>query len=145
MNKDAILATVIGFVVGLIITGLLLIGPKLSGFLPKISWPQFSVAKQDQPKTQQEAKKETGFTIDSPLPDTIEDASSLLVSGTATPGATLVIQTDVDDEVVLAKEDGKYAGKITLVEGKNDITVTSYHKEASDVRTVTVFYTEENF
>ncbi len=145
MNKDAVLATVIGFVVGLIITGLLLVGPKLSGFLPKISWSQFSVAKPQEQKPSEEAKKETGFTIDSPLPDSIENANDLLVSGSATPGATLIIQTDTDDEVVTAKEDGKYAGKVTLAEGKNDVTVTSYSKGTTDARTVTVFFTEEDF
>lgn len=145
MNKDAILATAIGFVVGLIITGLLLVGPRLSGFLPKISWPQLTTAKPLEQKPSEETKKETGLSIDSPLADSIENASDLLVSGSATPGATLIIQTDGDDEVVMAKEDGKYAGKITLVEGKNDVTVTSYSEDKMDTKTVTVFYTEENF
>lgn len=138
MNKDALLATVIGFVVGLLITGLLLVGPKLVSLLPKISLPKTAA-------TPTPAAQNTGFTIDSPLPDSIESSSKLLVSGSTEMGAMVVIQTDVDDEVVLAKDDGKYAGKVTLAEGKNDLTVASYGKTKQETKTIQVFYTPEDF
>ncbi len=146
MNKDALLATAIGFVVGLFITGMLLVGPKLSAFLPKITLPSFSLPQSKTPETANQPTANTpSFAIDSPLPDSIESEPTILVSGTATAGATIIIQTDSDDEVVLAKEDGKYAGKIALAEGKNDITVTGYSKGAQETRSVTVFYTPEEF
>lgn len=146
MNKDALLATAIGFVVGLFITGMLLIGPKLTGMLPKISLPALSLPQSKTPASSSQPETQNpGFTIDSPLPESIESEASILVSGSATAGATIVIQTDGDDEVVLAKEDGKYAGKVDLVEGKNDVTVTSYSKNAQETKTVTVFYTPEDF
>ena len=138
MNKDALLATIIGFVVGLFITGLLLVGPRLVSLLPKISLPKPTA-------TPTPAIQNASFTIDSPLPETIESSSELLVSGSSEPGAMVVIQTDVDDEVVLAGQDGKYAGKVTLVEGKNDLTVTSYGKTKQEAKTIQVFYTPEAF
>lgn len=144
MNKDALLATVIGFVVGLVITGLLLVGPRLVSFLPKISWPSFSFG-QTNPTASPTSTPEVSFTIDSPLPEAIESGAELLVSGSTEPGATVVIQTDVDDEVVIAKEDGKYAGKVTLIEGKNDLVVTSYGKTKQEAKTIAVFYTPEGF
>jgi hypothetical protein len=145
MNKDALLATVIGFVVGLVITGVLLLAPRFAGYLPKISFPSFSFGKNNTPTSPTPSATAAGFSIDSPLPDSIESTADLLVSGSAEAGATVVIQTDSDDEVVLVKDDGKYAGKVTLTEGKNDLTVTSYTKTKQEAKTITVFYTPEEF
>jgi len=145
MNKDALLATVIGFVVGLVITGLLLVGPKLVSLLPNISCPSFSFGQAKPTTTPAPTNANTGLTIDSPLAESIESSAELLVSGTTEPGAMVALQTDTDDEVVLAKEDGKYAGKVTLIEGKNDLTVTSYGKTKQEAKTIAVFYTPEEF
>lgn len=145
MNKDALLATVIGFVVGLVITGLLLVGPSLVSKLPKINLPLFSFGQLKPSATPTPANINAGLIIDSPLPESIESSANLLVSGSAEPGAMVVLQTDTDDEVVVAKEDGKYAGKVTLAEGKNDLTVTSYGKTKQEAKTIQVFYTPEEF
>ena len=144
MNKDALLATVIGFVVGLFITGLLLLGPKLLSFLPKFSLPSFSFG-QTNTGEPAPAAKNFSLTIDSPLPEAIESSDELLVSGIAEPGAMVVIQTDIDEDVFLANEEGKYAGKVKLIEGKNDLTVTSYGKEKQESQAGVVFYTSEEF
>ena len=145
MNKDALLATLIGFVIGLFITGLFLAGPKLLSFLPKFSFPSFSFGQTSPTGSPAPAAAEFGLTIDSPLPDSIESSAELLVSGNTEAEAMVVIQTDIDDDAVTAKEDGKYAGKVTLIEGKNDLTVTSYGKTKQGTQTVTVFYTPEEF
>lgn len=144
MNKDALLATLIGFGIGLLITGLLLLGPNLLKYFPAIKLPSFSLS-------QGASKKEptpsptpvAGLTIDSPLAEAIENDTSLLVSGTATPGATLIIAGDADETAVVAAVDGKYAGKISLLEGKNDIVVTSYLGSKQSAATITVYYTPE--
>lgn len=143
MNKDALLATVIGFVVGLCITGLLLMGPKLMAYLPKISLPTISLGQSNPQTTPAADAKDFTLTIDSPLSEAIEHTAEVLVSGTTHPKSTVMIQTDADDEVVLAAEDGKYAGRITLAEGKNDLTVTSYKDGKPETKTVQVFYTPE--
>lgn len=144
MNKDALLATIIGFVVGLIITGLLLVGPKVLSFLPKFSMPSFTLGQTNgtTPAPTPE-KKDFSFKIDSPLPDAIEDTAEILVSGTAEPGSIVVIQTDTDDEAQSVSDDGKFAGKITLAEGRNVLTVTSYGKSKQESQTLNVYYTQE--
>jgi hypothetical protein len=147
MNKDAILATIIGFVIGLAITGMLLVGPKLASAFPKftIQLPSLSIF---QPKTTPPAPavaKEFSVTIDSPLPDSIESEKEVLVSGSTLAQSTIVIEGNTTEATVEVKDDGKYAGKITLIEGKNDITVTSYNKDKKAAQTITVFYTPEEF
>lgn len=146
MNRDALLATLIGFGIGLVITGLLILGPNMVKSFPKISLPQISLPKA-QPKTQPTPtpKKQQPLTIDSPLPEAIENKSNELVSGVTTPKAVVVVAGPVDETVVSANEEGKYAGSVALVEGKNDLIVTSYVQGETNVQTakVTVFYTPE--
>ncbi len=146
MNKDAILATLIGFGIGLLITGILLIGPNITKSLPNINLPTISFLqpKQKPTPTPTPTPSQFGLTIESPLADAIENTSDLLVSGVTTPGSTVVIAGSVDDTVELAQADGKYAGKITLAEGKNDIIVTAYQSQKQMTQTMTVYYTPES-
>jgi len=146
MNKDAILATLIGFGIGLLITGLLLVGPNITKALPKINLPAMTwfQSKQQQPNAPTPTPPPTGFTIESPLTDAIENTSEILVSGVTIPGSTVVIAGVVDDTVAVAQADGKYAGKITLTEGKNDIVVTGYDQTKQVNKTITVYYTPES-
>lgn len=153
MNKDALLATFIGFIVGLLVTGLVLYGPgwaknfpKIQ--LPKISWklPSFGKATSSPTPTPIEAPKEHAVTIESPLPDTVEQGEKVLVSGTTSSSSTVIISGPVDDVVIEANGDGKYAGKVTLSEGKNDVAVVSFQKSGAVAsRTVSVFYTPEEW
>jgi hypothetical protein len=145
MNKDALLATLIGFGIGLCITGMLLVGPRIAGFFPKISLslPKFTNNKSVSKPTPTPVQKEFGVTIDSPLADSLESESEVLVSGSTAAGATVVIQGNTNDAAIETKSDGKFAGKLTLVEGRNDITVTSYLKDKKAFQAITVFYTPE--
>ena len=146
MNKDALLATLIGFGIGLLITGLLLLGPSVTKFLPKVTLPKisFSQPKQKSAPTPTPTPSQFTLTIDSPLAEAIENSTDLLVSGVTSSGSTVVIAGSVDDTTVVSQSNGKYAGKITLTEGKNDIVVTSYNTSKQASQTVTVYYTPES-
>jgi len=146
MNKDAVLATLIGFGIGLLITGLLLVGPNITKSLPKIKLPTISFSQPQKKPTVTPTPTPSQFavTIESPLADAIENTTDLLVSGVTSPGSTVVIAGSADDTAVVAQTDGKYAGKITLVEGKNDIIVTSYSQTKQANQTITVYYTPES-
>lgn len=139
MNKDALLATLIGFGIGLLITGLLLVGPNITKALPKIKLPTTASTPTPTPTPSQFT-----VTIESPLAEAIENSTDLLVSGVTSPGSTIVVAGSVDETAVVAQADGKYAGKVTLTEGKNDIIVTSYQQTKQANQTVTVYYTPES-
>lgn len=145
MNKDALFATIIGLAIGVVLTGIILLGPNLAKSFPKgigIALPKKTTAPTPTPST-----KEAPYTIsiDSPLPEAIESEENLLVSGSATKGSTVIIQGSVNDTVVLTNSDGKYAGKITLSEGKNDISVTGYNGKERATQAVRVYYTLEEW
>lgn len=149
MNRDAILATVIGFGIGLLITGIFLLGPNIKTLLPKgIKLPAVpflaSQEKKGSPTGPTPTPMALAITIDSPLPDAIVDSDALLVSGVTSPDATVVLQLNDQDVVVAAAIDGKYAGKVTVSEGENTLTATSYTKEGKMTsQTTTIFYTPE--
>lgn len=145
MNKDAILATIIGFVVGLFITGLILIGPKLLSMIPRLTLPTITLPTSGTTPPVAPADEEFAVTIDSPLEGSIESQAELLVSGSTQAGSIVFIQTDTDDAVTFAADDGKYAGEVTLLEGKNDLSVTAYLKEKQSTQERTVFFTAEEF
>ena len=152
MNKDAILATIIGFTVGLLVTGLVLFGPSLFKNIPKfafpkITFPQWKGATPTPTQSSiQTSTRAFDLVIDSPLPNTIEESASVLVSGTSSDGALIVLSTTNDDAVITATADGKFAGKITLVEGKNVVSVTAFSKDKKQItKTVTIFYTPEKW
>jgi len=156
MNKDALFATLIGLGIGLLLTGIILVGPNIAKSLPAIKWPtiskitlpSFSWPKKATPtptasNAASQPTKHT-ITIDSPLDAAIEDKETVLISGTTSKNSTVVIQGANDDMVTAVNGDGKYAGQITLVEGKNNITVTSFNEQKEQVaQTITVFYTPE--
>jgi hypothetical protein len=147
MNKDAILATIIGFVIGLGITGLVLAGPALVKNFPKISLhlPSLSTTKQKPTPSAPPVNKTFSLSINSPIAESIESGNTLLVSGTTVGGSTVVISGVTDDAVTIATTDGKYVGKIALIEGENTILVTSYNKKDRANQNVTVYYTKEQF
>lgn len=148
MNKDTVLATGIGLVLGFVITGLILIGPKLLAWLPRPSLPKISFNlpnKVAQTKSTPIPTPKTAIlTISSPLPESIETNDQLVVSGIAQPNATVVVSGGIEDDVSLANAEGKFAGKITLIEGINNISVTSYANTVPTTQMVTVYFTQES-
>lgn len=147
MNRDALLATLIGLALGLTITGILIVGPQLAKSFPNIKLPALgflrSSGKSATPPENQ--AKTVAFSVTSPLPEAIEGNDQLVVSGTAQPQALVVVTGVLDDDVIAVGADGKYAGKITLAEGKNDIAVTQYIAGKPTLNNVTIYYTPENF
>ncbi len=140
MNRDALLATLIGLGMGLLITGVIVIGPNLLKLIPKISFPKIAFQTTKPASLTPTPTQIFSFTIDSPIADSVVNTSDLLLSGNSFPGATVVVAGATDEDVVAAGANGKYAGTVTLAEGKNDIIVTSYSGEKKDSKTVTIFY-----
>ena len=144
MNKDALLATLIGLGMGLIITGIIVAGPFVLKAIPKFSLPKIYLSL---PTMQQKSNPTPipthgviAFSIESPLPEAVVAVRDLLVSGSTQPAATVVVQGETDEDVVVADANGKYAGKIILSEGKNDVTVTSYSGQIIENKTIVVYY-----
>jgi hypothetical protein len=126
MNKDAILASVIGFGIGLVITGGILLGPNLVTKLKAMYKNRGTVASITTQISPTATPNPTGseISIDSPTAETIIADTKVTVNGKTTPGAIVVVAGLIDETVVEATQ-GAYAATITVKEGKNDITVST--------------------
>lgn len=152
MNKDALLATLIGFGIGLTITSALLFGPGLVKSLPTISFPQITFSlpsisggSTPLPQTTPSVKSaESGLVVESPSQAYIATSADLLVSGTTTPQAIIVVQTELDDVTSSAKDDGIFSAQVKLSEGRNDVVITSFSLGKLESKTVTVYFTTES-
>ena len=141
MNRDAIIATIIGFGIGLGITGIFLFGPKLIKYLhnmPTISFPKKAPLPTPTPPN-------LSLTIDAPIAESIEASNSVLVSGSAPKDSLLILEGPLEEIVLKPNGDGKYAGKVTILEGKNELFVTSYVGGTPSSQSVVVYYTPEKF
>lgn len=145
MNRDAVIATIVGFAIGLVITGVFLLGPTIVRYFPSIHLPNLAFLTSSAKPTPTPTPPPVNLAIDAPLPDSIEPDNTVLVSGTSPAHSLVVIEGTTDEALVTANGDGKYAGKISLSEGKNDVLVTSYKGTTSLHQSVVVFYTPEKF
>ncbi|MBI5613601.1 hypothetical protein HY947_01640 [Candidatus Gottesmanbacteria bacterium] len=151
MNRDILLATAIGFIIGLILTGVILLGPKALASLPKLkgisfSFPSFSFPKGPEKLSPTPAQNQNpGFVIQAPLSEAIESGESVLISGTAHAGATVSASGQLDEDIVVVKEDGKLALKVGLVEGKNEISVSEFFENKQITQTIVVYRSIDSF
>lgn len=83
------------------------------------------------------------LTIKNPQDEDIATQSSILVSGSAKPGSTVVISTNLDD-FVLTVQDGNFSQNVNLEEGENILTVTSYDSDKNKLTAEkTVIYAKD--
>jgi hypothetical protein len=148
MNKDALLASGIGFGIGLLITGAILVGPTIMSQLKSRTTSTGNVqsATQDNGNAQPTpvGSDSTTVTIDEPINETILTEDSVEIKGKAPQNSTIILSGDLDETVVTVDTSGTYAGKLTLKEGKNDISITSIQNGTPTVQKHLLFYTPES-
>lgn len=144
MNKDAVLASVIGFGIGLLITGGILLGPTVINQLAtqQRSNGEVASATETVPNTTPAANTAdtTLLTIESPTAESISTSTSITVSGKAPNGTYVIVAGDIDETGVNVTS-GTYSGTVTVKEGKNDISVTAVGESNTTSQRVTVYYT----
>jgi hypothetical protein len=117
MKKEVIIAILIGFGIGLLITlGIHTTRNKDSETLN----PSANISPTPATDSQHH------ITIISPLENSVQSSDSLLIKGQTTPDSTVVIETEKNHQIVLADESGSFEAEYALVTGPNVINITSY-------------------
>lgn len=155
MNKDALMASIIGFTIGLLITAVLLFGPKLVQGFPQLSLPSFSLGLGNAPADESDETAveqplldldDSDTTlIDQPENNAVVFEDTITISGTAENATLIVISGFADDIVSPPAAGGTYSESISLEEGRNDILVTAYEDGKPVTDSVTVYYTQDEF
>lgn len=143
MNKDAVLASVIGFGIGLVITGGIILGPDLFTKL-KATVSQWSVAQSTNDTTDStDTTDQPGdhhFMVNAPENESIVDSKTVTITGTALPESTIVISSPVEETVVQVQDDGTFTGDVSVQDGNTGLSVVNITSDKQEVKTLTVYY-----
>ncbi len=141
MNKDTVVASVIGFGLGLVAAIALWIVPKL---VPKIS-PVTKETNQVLSETTN-VLPDTGlvFEITSPKDGDISKSADVKITGKA-PGNTLILITTPENNMTATSDaSGQFTTNLTLHEGGNDIVLTNIAGGKEETKHLVVYYIAQN-
>ncbi|RJR15229.1 hypothetical protein C4579_02885 [Candidatus Microgenomates bacterium] len=141
MNKDTIVASVIGFGLGLIAAIALWIVPRVLHKQPTTvtAAPETNqeIALNNAPATQ------NTLTVTSPSDGEIVNEKALTISGNAQDALFVVVTTDSVNDVMELDNGGTFSTEVTLHEGSNEIAVTRYTASGEETKRMFVYYYEE--
>lgn len=143
LGRETILASLVGFAVGLLAAWAVWRIPQLPSSQPLPSPPKEEVA----PKAE-EAIPTSEFSLELTQPEegAILSSKVATVAGKTKAGATVVVSGPLKDEVFEATGDGTFSVSLDLTEGANEIVVTAYSQEGLEkTETRTVASTSEEF
>jgi hypothetical protein len=146
MRKEVLVAILIGFGIGLVVTlGIFTArrALKSGGQTEQQPQPSFS-------PTPQVEKEQTGvenkIAVTSPNNGAVETTEKITLTGTTTPGSTVTIWGGETDIIVAGDEKGQFSAEITLAGGDNEIKITSFSPTGETAETVvTVVYSTAEF
>lgn len=103
------------------------------------------------PKTQtlpspvpQQEEQSSGLIVTSPENERVTSEDKVVLRGSTTPAATVVILYNLGEVIVEARADGTFEQEIELEGGANEIKVISIDDQgASQEQTITVVYSTE--
>lgn len=119
MKKEVLIAIIIGFGIGLIITyGIYTAQTAIKNRTGTVQ--NTTTDSEINQKTQEHT-----VHIVSPETETVSSEEEITLSGTTTPDSYIVILTSAEEYITRADQTGSFAKEITLEAGANFVTVTS--------------------
>ena len=86
------------------------------------------------------------LNIDNPIDESVTDNKTIKVSGKTVVGATVVILTSANQQIVEPSSQGDFSTTITASDGQNLIRVTAFGPDGQSVTVQkTITYSTENF
>ena len=135
MRKEVLIAIIIGFGLGLVIT----FGIWTANKALKEAAPQEAPA----PEVTSTPTPVPPFTLTltSPEDNSISAEETIEVNGSTAPEAIVVILYQEGEKILEADSEGKFSTEITLAGGPNEIKVSAYDQEGNEAEeTLTVVY-----
>lgn len=138
MKKEVLIAIIIGFGLGLVITfGIWSANKAIKDSAPTASEP-ISV-----PEVVSPTPVPPAFSLNLFMPEdnSISDQEKIEVSGETAPEAIVVILYQKGEKILEADEEGLFTTEIDLEGGVNEIRITAYDQEGNEEeKTVTVVF-----
>ena len=142
MKKDVTIAIIVGFAIGAV-AALAIV--HLPSFFKK---PNTQIVQLSQKASASPSPQVSGtplsLEITEPKNEEITSSEKITIKGKTQPSNTLVLDSDDDNVVTQASEDGSFSFPVTLDEGGNQYMITSYNDKAeAENKTLTVLYKTE--
>lgn len=97
-----------------------------------------SVWQESQPVTRE--RKEFILLVSSPDDNIVTAEKTILIQGTSSPKATIIISTETQDSVLEGSNDGSFSKNVALTGGLNKITVSAFDENGEMKREERVVY-----
>lgn len=136
MPKEALIAIIIGFLFGLLITfGIYTANRSLKErAAPLASPPATSPTLASPPPV-------PTLVIDSPENESLVDEEEIIINGRTSPEAIIAIFTESNEHLLTASREGTFSASIRLIKGVNNIKVTAVDKMSQKVeKNLTIVY-----
>lgn len=135
MRKEVLIAIIIGFGLGLVITfGIWTANKALREAAPTITVPTEEVEEPTPAPTLE-------LIITSPEENTISEEEIIEVAGQTIPNAIIAIIYPDGEKILEADEDGSFSTEISLIGGDNQIKISAFNEEGDEVsKTLTIVY-----
>lgn len=117
MKKEVIIAILVGFGIGLLIT----LGIHATR---RKSNPAINPATQISPTPTIEI--EHSIVVTSPLENTVQTDKNVLIKGQTSADSTIVLESENTSQIQLADKSGFFEAEFPIIMGPNKITITSY-------------------
>jgi len=131
MKKEILIAIIIGFILGLIITfGIWTANKSLkNGTQNKQENEQASPT-----PTPSQNKEEMFLQINSPANNDIIGQEEVTIEGQTKPQAIVAVVYQEDDQLIQADSQGNFSVDITLVGGANEIKISAYDNQNNEAQ-----------
>ena len=135
MNKDTVVASIIGFGIGLVAAVALWVVPRI---LPKT---QPTSPKSPETVAEKTAEKNnSSFTLSSPGDAEITKDKTVKIEGTASADSVIVISSATGSNTLTPKDNGSFSTTLELTEGANQMVVTSIAGNKEESKNIFIYY-----
>ena len=137
MKKEIIIAIVIGFALGLLITfGIWTANKAIKNKPTPTEETELFTPIEPTPTA-----AEFSLTIISPEDDSLINTSKVELKGSTVANAVIVIAEENGEKIIEADEEGSFATELALIAGTNEIKITAFNSEGDEVsQTLSLVY-----
>jgi len=137
MKKEIIIAIVIGFALGLLITFGIWTANKAIKNKPTPTEETELITPIEPTPT----ATEFSLTIISPEDDSLINTNKVELKGSTVANAVIVIAEEKGEKIIEADGEGSFATEISLIAGTNEIKITAFNSEGDEVsKTLSLVY-----
>ena len=147
MKKEILIAILIGFILGLIITfGIWTANKSLKDNQDEQSPKKTGEVSVLTPEETEELKKQISLEITEPINNSISEEEEITIKGTTSPFAVVTVIYQESEKIIEADEQGSFETEISLVGGTNEIKISAFNQADNTMsKILNVIYSTAEF